>query len=325
MNIFGFKLKVSRLVTIFGSGFMEILRDPVDHSKVKEITSEAIYFMNGQTYIRHKGIPVLIDERNSLFQVQEIVKSKPTTQNKSYRNQKNFKNFVRQKFLPSLSKDFKLNDRYKQLSNRMENGFVLILGAGDKAAFYRQSFSKLKVIITDVHALFDVDLILDAHQLPFEDNTFSAIVLPQVLEHTARPWVVVSELQRVIKPGGAILVEVPFSYPYHSMPYDFFRFTPTALRFLFSKCSMEKVETPEGNWSGAATLLSNSFINLFSKRCFRISAMVFTRLAFGWLKFIDRFIPNQKHLAPKGTATIFVFDGIERKDIDMLREIEENY
>jgi ubiquinone/menaquinone biosynthesis C-methylase UbiE len=48
-----------------------------------------------------------------------------------------------------------------------------------------------------------------AQGLPFEDCTFDAVCLADVLEHMERPVAVLAELRRVTKPGGAIVVSTP--------------------------------------------------------------------------------------------------------------------
>ena len=46
----------------------------------------------------------------------------------------------------------------------------------------------------------------DAKDLPFEDNTFDAVIGAHVLEHLDDPFVGLSEMVRVLKPGGPLVV-----------------------------------------------------------------------------------------------------------------------
>jgi len=50
---------------------------------------------------------------------------------------------------------------------------------------------------------------LDGECLPFDDNRFDAGVSFEVLEHTPNPARLLSELARVVKPGGAVVVSTP--------------------------------------------------------------------------------------------------------------------
>jgi len=53
----------------------------------------------------------------------------------------------------------------------------------------------------------------DATKLPFEDNTFDCVVTSEVLEHIQDDVHVISELHRVLKPGGSLGVTVPSWWP----------------------------------------------------------------------------------------------------------------
>lgn len=75
-----------------------------------------------------------------------------------------------------------------------------------------------------------IDYNYDIHDLKFEDETFSAAVCISILEHVPYPQKAISELHRVLKPGGLIWVQLPFSYPYHEGPHDYWRVSPEGIR-----------------------------------------------------------------------------------------------
>ncbi|MEK6541818.1 MAG: methyltransferase domain-containing protein [Pseudomonadota bacterium] len=68
---------------------------------------------------------------------------------------------------------------------------------------------------------------LDA--LPFADATFDTILCNAVLEHVKHPEAVVAELARVLRPGGHVILAVPFLQPYHESPHDFRRYSSEGL------------------------------------------------------------------------------------------------
>ncbi len=45
--------------------------------------------------------------------------------------------------------------------------------------------------------------------LPFNDNSFDAITITEVIEHMEDPYLTVRELNRVLKPGGILFITVP--------------------------------------------------------------------------------------------------------------------
>jgi SAM-dependent methyltransferase len=52
-------------------------------------------------------------------------------------------------------------------------------------------------------------LCADGYQLPFAAESFSAVLLVAVLEHTRAPWRLLAETRRVLKPGGRVIMVVP--------------------------------------------------------------------------------------------------------------------
>jgi len=82
------------------------------------------------------------------------------------------------------------------------------------------------------------------HQIPVESNYFDAILCIAVLEHVENPEEVVPELYRVLKPGGHLILEVPFLQPEHKVPTDFQRYTRDGLVRLVSHhgFSVEKIK-----------------------------------------------------------------------------------
>jgi len=76
-----------------------------------------------------------------------------------------------------------------------------------------------------------VDVACDLNQpIPFVSNSFDTIVVSDVMEHLADYETVWSELARLLRPSGKLIVGVPFLYWLHEDPHDYFRPTEFALR-----------------------------------------------------------------------------------------------
>lgn len=296
---------------------------PDTHSKLKEITDAFYVFEDGNTLPIHNGVPILF-EKNSIFSADDIVSAKATTQSSAYLNTSNTKNYIRRKLLPSLCTDFNIEERYNQFSKLCpDNAKVLIVGAGEKVAYYKDKFKHCEVITSDVHNQFNPDYVFDGHFIPFENATFDAILAAQVIEHTINPWKFCQELQRVTKLGGVLQIEAPHNFPYHAEPYDFYRFTYTGMRSLFANCEVLKSEITEGNASVVAITLSNYFVNLSSKKLIRSAFLFVTRILLGWFKYLDNRngIPNRRTVSmPKGYAFTFKKDEIKRSSKQLLNE-----
>jgi SAM-dependent methyltransferase len=120
---------------------------------------------------------------------------------------------------------------------------LYIGGAGRTVAGY---------VNLDIMAMPGVDVVADAHHLPFAAELFQRVECDAVLEHVRDAAVVMEEIRRVTAPGGYVHLVTPFCHPFHEFPADFRRFTLDGLKQLAT--SMEVVA--EGWRTGpTATLL----------------------------------------------------------------------
>lgn len=85
----------------------------------------------------------------------------------------------------------------------------------------------------DIESGQGVDVTADAHQLPFEDEKFDVILCMEVLEHLHTPHVAISEMKRVLKKGGKLILTTRFIFPIHNAPADYYRYTKYGLKNLF--------------------------------------------------------------------------------------------
>ena len=92
----------------------------------------------------------------------------------------------------------------------------------------------------------------DGKLMPFGDASFDCILCIEVLEHSEDPRLLISEIARVIKPRGIVLLTVPWSARLHHLPHDYHRFSRECLRMLFEQNGFDDIEIRErGNDIGA--------------------------------------------------------------------------
>lgn len=98
----------------------------------------------------------------------------------------------------------------------------------------------------------------DAHNLSIADSTIDTVALLDVLEHLHTPKTCMQEIQRVLKPNGRLILQVPFLYPIHDAPYDFHRWTKYGLTQLLEnhEFGIESTHT-QGKISETFSLLTN--------------------------------------------------------------------
>lgn len=77
------------------------------------------------------------------------------------------------------------------------------------------------------------------HEIPRADGYFDAVLCNAVLEHVSNPVAVVDELARVTRPGGHLIITVPFMQPEHKVPTDFQRYTEDGLVLLLTNAGLE--------------------------------------------------------------------------------------
>src|SRR3989339_113906 len=107
----------------------------------------------------------------------------------------------------------------------------------------------------DVNKGRGVDVVADAHDLPFEDGKFDIILCTEVLEHLHSPHVAISEMKRVLKVGGKLILTTRFIFPIHDDPGDYFRYTKYGLRYLFKDWNVISLVEEVGTKDAFAVLL----------------------------------------------------------------------
>lgn len=97
-----------------------------------------------------------------------------------------------------------------------------------------------------------VDLFGDGQKMPFRDGVFDTAMALEVLEHVKNPDACLAEIRRVLRPGGRLLLTVPFVAPLHQLPFDYYRYTPGGLEAMLDRngFTIEKIE-PRGNFASA--------------------------------------------------------------------------
>ena len=124
-----------------------------------------------------------------------------------------------------------------ELKKRSQRPRVLVIGSGEQGAGTAALFSdaEIRIVGLDIYESGSVDVVADAHYLPFEDDSFDGVWIQAVLEHVLEPAVVVSEIHRVLNMGGVVYAETPFMQQVHEAGYDFTRFTVLGHRYLFKR------------------------------------------------------------------------------------------
>ena len=123
------------------------------------------------------------------------------------------------------------------------NGRLLDFGCGHKP--YESVFNVSEYIGIDIeqsghsHRKSKVDIFYDGKQIPFPDAHFDTVFASEVFEHVFNFDEIFPEILRVLKPGGRLLITVPFVWEEHEVPYDFARYTSYGLNYLMTTSGLE--------------------------------------------------------------------------------------
>lgn len=116
-------------------------------------------------------------------------------------------------------------DYYRRIAAWARPGTTLEIGggSGNLKAFMQD------LVSTDIQFAPWLDIVADAQQLPFADGSFANLVAFDVVHHIERPYRLLDETRRLLRPGGRLIVLEPLLTPisrliyrrFHPEPFDF--------------------------------------------------------------------------------------------------------
>jgi SAM-dependent methyltransferase len=118
------------------------------------------------------------------------------------------------------------------------------------------------------HANPYLDQMVDLTEaLPFESASFDTVLLTDVLEHIPEPMNLVCEIARILRPGGKLILGVPFLYWLHEVPHDYYRYTEFALRRFCRRSGLRVLElVPYGGLPEVLLDLISKGLNFFPRQ-----------------------------------------------------------
>lgn len=157
----------------------------------------------------------------------------------------------------------------------------------------------------------NLDIVGDAHFLPFRNESFDIVYSIAVLEHVRKPWIVADEITRVLRPGGYVVLELPFLNIIHE-EYDCFRFTDQGIRSLFDETRYDVVLEQVGSGGGSflSVFLFYYFKQFIPNKYLKVVWLILMKYFFSLFKYLDIFIESSKDLHI--TANSFSFIGRKR-------------
>lgn len=289
-----------------------------------------LYLTNGQIICENtecqvhypviNNIPILINEKNSIFTLEDFTSQRDTTFN---RKRNKLREKLRQ-FIPNIGNNFRAKQNYSKyvdlLLSKVPNPKVLVIGGsiiGQGMQLLTLNHS-IELVETDVSFGPRTKLICDAHDIPFADESFDGVIIQAVLEHVIDPHRCVEEIYRVIKKQGLVYAETPFMQQIHMGRFDFMRFTHLGHRRLFRKFA----EIDSGAVGGPGMALAWSYqyflLSFTSSNKLRALIKVFSCLTSFYLKYFDYYLINKPGSFDASSGYYFM----GRKDNNILTDKE---
>jgi len=171
------------------------------------------------------------------------------------------------------------------------------MGEGAKVADLGAGGRRLtpEVVTVDFVDCGDTDVVADLHHLPFGDRELDGVVCTGTLEHVKEANRVLTEICRVVRPGGVIHLEVPFLQPFHADPHDYRRWTLSGLRLMCEAAHLQEVAS--GVHMGPSVTVAwvvAEYLDLLLPGPLGSAASVAARFLFWPLRFLDRFLIHRQ-------------------------------
>lgn len=160
------------------------------------------------------------------------------------------------------------------------DGRLLDVGCGSKP--YRSLFKVTEYVGLDIDSPVSrqrgvADVFYSGQDFPFEAQSFDAVLCNQVLEHVFNPDEFLAEIERVLRPGGKLLLTVPFVWDEHEQPWDYARYSSFGLKALLEKQGFRIVSHRKLRADVSVLFqLANAYLFKITRRWPRLINILFT-------------------------------------------------
>lgn len=179
------------------------------------------------------------------------------------------------------------SDRLLEKYTALYKGVLYDLGAGESP--YRDFFLRYadKYVTVDWSKSYHdikADFMADLNEpLPIDAGAADTVVSLSVLEHLREPQIMLNEAFRILKSGGNVVLQVPWQWWIHEAPYDYFRYTPYGLEYLFKKAGFVNIKIePQAGFFTMMTLKVNYFSLRFIRGPWPLRKTIAVLFSFWW-------------------------------------------
>ena len=152
------------------------------------------------------------------------------------------------------------SDLYQKIENVALAGDTLEIGGG----IGNFKIGSSRIIRSDIQHSEGLDVVADAQTLPFDNEVFSNIVLFDVLHHLQCPLLFFAEAQRILKPGGRVIMVEPGITPVSKLLYKMGHEEPVEMGWdMNDPCKVDADKDPYDSNQAIPTILFKRDPQLF--------------------------------------------------------------
>jgi SAM-dependent methyltransferase len=164
---------------------------------------------------------------------------------------------------------------------------VLTVGAGGEVGALLSEHARrngFHITSFDIDEKYAPDILGDICSHDFAGRTFDVMVLSEVLEHVHSPHLAIANIRAALREGGRLILTVPFLFPIHERPHDYYRYTRYGLEYLLREFTDVRIGE-RNSWAEAINALAPRMVVDKNRRA-RLVAPLFVFAAFAKLPFV---------------------------------------
>ena len=128
----------------------------------------------------------------------------------------------------------------RQLGDVTHGKKMIDVGCGQSQ--FKDLYGDFDVCGIDFYPYPGANIITDLNKnIPLKSGTVDVAILSNVLEHIYKPIEMLTEIARVLKKDGVVILVVPFMIKIHQAPFDFHRYTHFCLERMCKDAGFENI------------------------------------------------------------------------------------
>ena len=147
---------------------------------------------------------------------------------------------------------YNISDKFLEKYSKYYKGVLVDLGCGEapyKEYLLQYADKYIGVDWTNTLHNSKADVLSNLNEkVNLPDEYADTVVSLSVIEHLFEPQAFLNECYRIMKKGGTLVLQAPFQWWIHEAPYDYFRYTPYAFKYMLDKAGFVdiKIEPQSG-------------------------------------------------------------------------------